>query len=36
MTIIIAKLIELVTPLRVDEAIEEKGLDYDLHGEINI
>ncbi len=35
-TIIIAKLIELVTPLRVDEAIEEKGLDYDLHGEINI
>lgn len=36
MTIIIAKLVELVTPLRVDEAIEEKGLDYDLHGEINI
>ncbi|WP_092461469.1 ammonium transporter [Weissella bombi] len=36
MTIIITKVIALITPLRVDEAVEEKGLDYDLHGEINI
>lgn len=36
MTIIITKVIAFITPLRVDEAVEEKGLDYDLHGEINI
>ncbi len=35
LTFIIAKLVNLITPLRVDEAIEEDGLDYDLHGEVN-
>src|SRR5699024_1912135 len=35
LTFIIAKLVNLITPLRVDEGIEKNGLDYDLHGEVN-
>jgi Amt family ammonium transporter len=35
LTFIIAKVVNLITPLRVDEAVEEDGLDYDLHGEVN-
>ncbi|MCT4395831.1 ammonium transporter [Periweissella beninensis] len=33
MTFIIAKLISLVVPLRVEESVEIKGIDYELHGE---
>ena len=33
LTVIIAKLVALVTPLRVDQETEETGLDITVHGE---